>query len=138
MTKPWLRPLIVAIVLVALWSAVTIPGLDGEGLAVWQFVIIAAATVAVMTWCGTSWTRRRRAGRSMGSQILRALWQGALVGAALGLITFVVAQFVADAPNYLGILVIVPWAVIGSVVFVIFAVLVLVGVRPARGISLSG
>lgn len=132
----WLRPLIVAIVVVGAWAALVIPANEDSGLATWEFLILAAALFAVMVWRGTEWGRARMTGASLGGLVARSIAMGFGAGLVIGSVTFLVAEYrvASDSPNLLGVLVIIPWLIIGAIVFALLCIISTAG-RRAEPVS---
>lgn len=132
----WLRPLIVAIVVVGAWAALVIPANEDSGLATWEFLILAAALFAVMVWRGTEWGRARMTGASLGGLVARSIAMGFGAGLVIGSVTFLVAEYrvASDSPNLLGILIVIPWLIIGAIVFALLCIISTAG-RRAEPVS---
>jgi len=132
----WLRPLIVAVLVVGAWAALVIPANEDSGLATWEFLILAAALFAVMVWRGTAWGRARMTGASLDGLVARSIAIGLGAGLVIGSVTFVVAEYrvASDSPNLLGILVIIPWLIIGAIVFALLCIISIAG-RRAEPVS---
>lgn len=134
--RMWVRPFIVAIVVVGGWAALVIPADDGQGLATWEFLIIAAGLFAVMVWRGSAWGRARMAGAGRSRLVARAIVEGIAVGVVIGIVTFLVAQYrvETESPNLLGVLIVIPWIVIGAILFALLCFVSIAGRRaePAR------
>ena len=134
----WVRPLAVAVVVVCAWAALVIPANDDQGLATWEFLILATALFAAMVWRGTAWGRARMEGASRGGLVARAIAEGIGAGVVIGIVTFLVAQYrvESDSPNVLGVLVVIPWLIIGAMVFAVLCAISIAG-RHARSLSAS-
>lgn len=134
-SRAWLRPLATAVILMGVWLVLTLPDSAGQGLAVWEILTIAIVLAAVITWRGTSWTNRLAAGASRWRIAVRAVIEGAVTGALIGLLTFGIAQnrLESDTPNLLGPLVIIPWLIIGAVIFALISLIVSFGRGAAIG-----
>ncbi len=132
----WLRPLIVAVVVVGAWAALVIPANEDSGLATWEFLILAAALFAVMVWRGTEWGRARMTGASLGGLVARSIAMGFGAGLVIGSVTFLVAEHrvASDSPNLLGILIVIPWLIIGAIVFALLCIISIAG-RRAEPVS---
>ena len=132
----WLRPLIVAVVVVGAWAALVIPANEDSGLATWEFLILAAALFAVMVWRGTAWGRARMTGASRGGLVARSIATGLGAGLVIGSVTFLVAEYrvASDSPNLLGILIVIPWLIIGAILFALLCIISIAG-RRAEPVS---
>ena len=132
----WLRPLIVAVVVVGAWAALVIPASEASGLATWEFLILAAVLFAVMVWRGTAWGRARMTGASRGGLVARSIATGLGAGLVIGSVTFLVAEYrvASDSPNLLGILIVIPWLIIGAILFALLCIISIAG-RRAKPVS---
>lgn len=132
----WLRPLIVAVVVVGAWAALVIPASEESGLATWEFLILAAVLFAVMVWRGTAWGRARMRGASRGGLVARSIAMGLGAGLVIGSVTFLVAEYrvASDSPNLLGILIVIPWLIIGAILFALLCIISIAG-RRAEPVS---
>jgi len=134
--KSWVVPTVLGVVVSGAWAYLSIGARDGlSGPTTPQIFLAALALLLVIAWRTHMWTLRRVAGSSFPGLLWRGAWEGMVVGTVMGAAVYALAAVQDGTPvvDFLILIVLVGWALVGGVVFL--ALSTLIGMSTRRRTS---
>ena len=120
-------PVLAAAIVAVGWTVLAISAVDGQsGPSLVVILLTGVALLGVMTWRVHSWIIRRRSGCGPWSTMGRSLWEGAVTGVLMATVaySFAVVGDGTAVTNFMLVIVMIPWMILGALVFLILAILV--------------
>lgn len=130
--RNWVIPAISGVVVAGGWTAVAAGAADGvTGPSRFAVFGIGAVLLCVITWRVHAWVVRRHRGASSGSIVGRSTWEGAVTGALMATVaySFAVVGDGTAVTNFMLAIVMIPWVILGALVFALLALPVVATTR---------